>query len=91
MFQVEIFWIVTPCSAVVRYQRFRGPRGLHLQGVNCSLPIEIPDASLEAFIAMMFQVEVFWFVTPCSVVVGYQSFRGPRCPHFHNTVDIRLE
>jgi hypothetical protein len=25
----------------------------------------------------IFQVEVFWLVTPCSVVVGYQRFRGP--------------
>jgi len=28
---------------------------------------------------MMIQVEVFWVVTPCSVVVGYQCFRGPCC------------
>jgi hypothetical protein len=25
MFQVEIFWIVTLYSAVVQYQRFKGP------------------------------------------------------------------
>jgi hypothetical protein len=25
----------------------------------------------------MFEVEVFWAMTPYSVVVGYQSFRGP--------------
>jgi len=30
--QVEVFWVVTPCSVVVRYQRFRGPCCLHLQG-----------------------------------------------------------
>jgi len=28
----------------------------------------------------MFQVDVFWFVTPCSVV-GYQHFIGPFCLH----------
>jgi len=28
--------------------------------------------SFEAFTAVMFQVEVFWVVTPCNVVVGYQ-------------------
>jgi hypothetical protein len=28
------------------------------------------DASFEAFSAVMFQVEVSWVVTPCSVVVG---------------------
>jgi len=29
-----------------------------------------------------FQVEVFWVVTPCGVVVGYQRFGGPCCLHF---------
>jgi hypothetical protein len=29
--------------------------------------------SLEAFTAMMFQVEVFWVVTSCCVVVGYHG------------------
>jgi hypothetical protein len=27
-------------------------------------------------------VVVFWVVTPCSAVVGYQRFRGPCCLHF---------
>jgi hypothetical protein len=31
----------------------------------------------EAFTAVMFQVEVFWVVMPCGVVVGYQRYRGP--------------
>jgi len=32
-----------------------------------------------------FQVEVFWIVTPCSVVVGYQHFKCPYCldPNLH--------
>jgi len=30
-----------------------------------------------------FQVEIFWVVTPCSVVVGYQSFRGLCSLHFN--------
>jgi hypothetical protein len=30
--QEEVFWIVTPCRVVVRYQRFKGPCCLHLQG-----------------------------------------------------------
>jgi hypothetical protein len=34
-------------------------------------------ANFEVFTAVMIQVEVFWIVTPCSVVVGYQRFRGP--------------
>jgi len=28
----------------------------------------------------VFQVEVFWVVTPCSVVAGYRRFRGLFCP-----------
>jgi len=26
-------------------------------------------------------VEVFWVVTPCSVMVGYKRFGGPCCVH----------
>jgi hypothetical protein len=37
------------------------------------------DASFGAFTAAVFQVEVFWVVTPCSVVVGYQRFGGTCC------------
>jgi hypothetical protein len=36
MFQVEVFWVVTPCSVVVGYQRFGVPCCLHLQGENSS-------------------------------------------------------
>jgi hypothetical protein len=39
------------------------------------------NAGYEAFTAAMFQVEVFWVVTPCSVAVGYQPFSGPCCLH----------
>jgi len=28
-------------------------------------------------ISLSIQVEVFWVVTLCGVVVGYQRFRGP--------------
>jgi len=35
------------------------------------------NESFEAFAAVMFQIEVFWHMTPCSVVVGYQLFREP--------------
>jgi len=27
------------------------------------------------------QVKIFWVVTPCGVVVGYQRFGGPLCLH----------
>jgi hypothetical protein len=31
--------------------------------------------------AVKIQVEVFWVMTLCSVVVGYQRFGGPNCFH----------
>jgi hypothetical protein len=42
--------------------------------------------SFETFTAMMFQVEVFWVVTPCSIVVRYQHCRGPCCLHLQGEV-----
>jgi hypothetical protein len=30
--EVQVFCVVTPCSDVAGYQRFGGPRCLHLQG-----------------------------------------------------------
>jgi hypothetical protein len=33
--------------------------------------------TFEAFAEVMFQIEVFWPMTPFNVVVGYQHFRGP--------------
>jgi hypothetical protein len=44
--------------------------------------------SSEAFTAAMLQVEVLWVVTPSSVVVGYQSFRGPCCLHLQGGVKM---
>jgi len=34
------------------------------------------NARFEALTAVMFQIEVFWVVTPCSDVVGYRHFGG---------------
>jgi len=42
--------------------------------------------SFETSMEVMFQVEVFWVVTPCSEVVGYQRFRGPCCIHLQGEV-----
>jgi hypothetical protein len=47
-------------------------------------------ASVEAFTAVMFQVEVFWIMTPCNVVVGYQRFGGPWCLHLQSEGGGRL-
>jgi hypothetical protein len=43
--------------------------------------------SSETFTAVMLQVEVFWVVTQCSVVVGKQRFGGPCCFHLEGEVD----
>jgi hypothetical protein len=32
--QIQVFCVVTPCNAVVGYQRFRGPCRFHVQGDN---------------------------------------------------------
>jgi hypothetical protein len=69
---------------------------LHLHGVvlgySTGTPFTFtfisPNASFEAFTAVMFQVAVFWVVKPCSVVVGYRRFRGPRCLHRHFTMKM---
>jgi hypothetical protein len=45
----------------------------------CGLFKSTIATSFEASTAVMFQVEFFCVVTSCSVVVGYQRFRGPRC------------
>jgi hypothetical protein len=35
------------------------------------------------FLKNLIQVEIFWVVVRCSVVVGYQRFGGPCCLHLH--------
>jgi hypothetical protein len=37
----------------------------------------VSKTEFEAFMAVMFPVEVFWMLTLCSVVVGYRRFGGP--------------
>jgi len=32
------------------------------------------------------QIHVFWAVTPCNNVAGYQLFRGSRCLHLQGEV-----
>jgi hypothetical protein len=38
----------------------------------------------EVLTVVEIQIEVFWVVTQCSAVVGYQRFRGPWCPIFRD-------
>jgi len=46
------------------------------------------DAIFEVFTMVKIQVEVFWVVTPCSVVTGYQCFGGSCYFHLHFTLKM---
>jgi hypothetical protein len=48
------------------------------------------NAKSEVFTAVKIQVDVFWFVTPCSVVVGYQRFGGPSWLHLQVVTPRRV-
>jgi hypothetical protein len=43
----------------------------------------------EVFTAEKVLIEVFWFVTPCNVAVGYQSSGGQRCLRLHFTLRMK--
>jgi hypothetical protein len=58
-----------------------GGRDKGEQGGVSKINLQKGDLTFEAFTAAMFQVEVLWVVTPCSVVVGYQRFRDQCCLH----------
>jgi len=42
----------------------------------------------EVFTVVKIHIEVFWIVTSCSVVVGYQNFGGPCCLHLQDEVTL---
>jgi len=50
------------------------------------------SAKFEAFMSVKIQVEVFWVVTPCSVVVGYQCIKihAAYPTQRHNPKDLDL-
>jgi hypothetical protein len=58
---------------------------LPVQGERLNFNIRIIQEVKLRFCVFSFQIEVFWVVTPCSVVVGYQRFRGPCCLHHYST------
>jgi len=45
--------------------------------------IQIEFARLQIFTAIKIQVSLFWIVTRCSDVVGYERFGGPFRLHLH--------
>jgi hypothetical protein len=46
------------------------------------------EAAFEVFMIVKIYVQIFRVVTPCSVEVGYQLFRGPYCLHLHFTLNM---
>jgi len=54
----------------------------HFNGLFSKISLRF-SVSFKTFTAVVVQVEVLWVVTPCSVVIGYQRFRGPCYLHLH--------
>jgi hypothetical protein len=61
----------------------------HMQKLIFACHCETNSLSFEALTAVMFHVEVFWVVTLCIVVIGYQRFGGPCCLHLQGVVSYR--
>jgi len=78
-----LYFILCNCQAASTVSQF----SLYCT-IYVGMLVDIYFGSFGTFTAVMFQVEVFWVVTPCSVVVGYQSFRGPCCLHLQGEVKI---
>jgi hypothetical protein len=49
--------------------------------IPMTLKIYLIEGTFEVFTTVKIRIEVFWVVTLCSVVVGYQRFGGPCCLH----------
>jgi len=50
---------------------------------------KVHAASMNFFMAVMFQIELFWVVTPYNVVVGYQSSGCPCSLHLHYDENLK--
>jgi len=55
---------------------------LTCMAVNCDLLLWTKNINFTS------QVEDFWVMTPCSVVVGDQRFRGPCCLQLQGSMDF---
>jgi hypothetical protein len=69
-FKVEVFWVVTPYSVVVGYQRFRGPCCLDLHALQLTERNKFEVHSTEFFsgfpIKILYAVFVFHMLATCS-------------------------
>jgi len=56
----------------------------HIVNEICKHILILIHATFQAFTEVNIQVEVFWVVTPCSIVVGYYHFRSSPFLHPEN-------
>jgi hypothetical protein len=73
---VEVFWVMTPCSVVVRYQRFGGPCCVHLQVEDSSRGLLSCDTVRSSFLRLSL---VFQNTAMCSRPTA--SFRSTSNRH----------
>jgi hypothetical protein len=77
MFHVEVFWVVTPYSFVVRYQRFGVPCCLHLQGKAAG----VRDNGIDIGLHFTLKMEAAW-ISESSVSYHINTRR-------HNPEDLK--
>jgi hypothetical protein len=84
-----VFWVVTPCSVVVGYQNVSEVHAATIFSLLCCDAVQCCGRIPTFQRSMLRPSLVFWVVTPCSVVVGYQRVRGPSCMEtfvsYHNS------
>jgi hypothetical protein len=79
--QLQVFWVATPYSVVVGYQRFRALCCFHLQEASLLCSVVVGYQRFRALCCLHLQKASLL----CSVVVGYLHFRGPCCLHLQET------
>jgi len=57
-------------------------RGCHVTSAYC---VHKLADKVDWRVTVDMEVDVFWVLTPCSVVLGYQRFGGPCCLHLQRT------
>jgi hypothetical protein len=69
-------------SKFSRRQRFKSSLIIFVLNIYSNMTVTVlKTPSSEVFMAVSFHVEVFWVMTPYSVIVGHQRFGGPCCLH----------
>jgi hypothetical protein len=73
------------------FQQLLGRKYRHLEKIQVYESLGRVLTRFDVLTAMIFQVQVFLLVTPCSVVVGYQHFGYHFCLQYEvKTDDVRI-